>query len=33
VFLNLNPVSGEAEFSMKDPYYGDYVLEQLAKVL
>jgi hypothetical protein len=33
VFLNLNPVSGEAEFSIKDPDYGDYLLEQFAKVL
>jgi hypothetical protein len=33
VFLNLNPVLGKAEFSIKDPGYGDYVLAQLAKVL
>ena len=33
VYLNLNPVSGEAEFSIKDSDYGDYLLEQFAKVL
>ena len=33
VFLNLNPVTGKAEFSIKDSDYGNYVLEQLAKVL
>ena len=33
VFLNANPVSGKAEFSIKDPDYGDQVLAELAKVL
>jgi hypothetical protein len=33
VYLNLNPISGEAEFAIKDPDYGDYVLAQLAKVM
>ena len=33
VFLNINPVMGKAEFSIKDSDYGNYVLEQLAKVL
>ena len=33
VFLNLNPVLGKAELSIKDSGYGDYVVGQLAKVL
>ena len=33
VFLNLNPVLGKGEFSMKDSDYGDYVVTELAKVL
>lgn len=33
VFLNLNPVLGKAEFSIKDEEYGNYLLGQLAKVL
>lgn len=33
VFLNLNPVLGKGEFSIKDPEYGDKVLEELARVL
>jgi hypothetical protein len=33
VYLNLNPVLGRAEFSIKDSDYGDYVLGQLAQVL
>jgi hypothetical protein len=33
VFLNLNPVSGKGEFSIKDPDYGDYVISRLAQVL
>lgn len=33
VFLNLNPVSGKGEFSIKDPDYGDYVVDKLAQVL
>jgi len=33
VFFNFNPVLGKAEFSIKDPDYGDYVLRELAKVL
>jgi len=32
VFLNLNPVDAIAEFSMKDPKYGDAVVSELAKV-
>lgn len=33
VFLNINPVIGKEQFSIKDPDYGDLVLAQLAKVL
>ena len=33
VFLNLNPVLGKGQFSIKDPDYGDIVLRQLASVL
>jgi hypothetical protein len=33
VLLNVNPVSHKAEFSIKDPAYGDIVLAELAKVL
>jgi hypothetical protein len=33
IFLNLNPVLGKAEFSIKDSDYGDYLLAQFAKVL
>lgn len=33
VFLNLNPVTHKAEFSIKDADYGDIVLAELAKVL
>jgi hypothetical protein len=33
VFLNFNGVAHQAEFSIKDPEYGDIVIEQLAKVL
>jgi hypothetical protein len=33
VFLNLNPVLGKGEFSIKDSDYGDYVVTELAKVL
>lgn len=33
VFLNLNPVIGKGEFTIKDPDYGDIVLAELAKVL
>jgi hypothetical protein len=33
VFFNLNPVLGKAEFSIKDPDYGDFVIGELAKVL
>jgi hypothetical protein len=32
-FLNLNPIAGKGEFSIKDEDYGDYVLNELAKVL
>lgn len=32
-FLHVNPVLGKAEFSVKDPDYADYVLQELAKVL
>jgi len=32
-FLNFNPIMKKGQFSMKDPDYGDEVLEQLAKVL
>jgi len=33
VFLNINPVIGKGQFSIKDAEYGDLVLAQLAKVL
>jgi hypothetical protein len=33
VYLNLNPKSGKAEFSLKDPDYGDYLLQHFAEVL
>jgi hypothetical protein len=33
VFLNLDPALGKGEFSIKDPEYGDGVLQELAKVL
>jgi len=33
VFVNLNPHMGKAQFSIKDPDYGDDVLKELAKVL
>jgi hypothetical protein len=33
VFLNINAKIKKAQFSMKDPDYGDLVLDQLAKVL
>jgi hypothetical protein len=32
-FLDVNPVLGKAEFSVKDSDYADYVLRELAKVL
>jgi hypothetical protein len=32
-FLNLNPVLGKGEFSLKDPDYGDYLLREFARVL
>jgi len=33
VFLNLNPATNRAEFSIKDPDYSDIVLAELAKIL
>jgi hypothetical protein len=33
VFLNLNPLLGKGEFSLKDSDYGDYLLKQFAQVL
>lgn len=33
VFLNFNPVLHKGEFSIKDPEYGDDLLQELAKVL
>lgn len=33
VFLNIDPVSGKGEFSIKDSEYGDFVVAQLAKIL
>jgi hypothetical protein len=33
VFLNVNSVAHKAEFSIKDPAYGDIVLVELAKIL
>jgi|SRR5581483_163906 len=32
VFLNINPVDAVAEFSMKDPKYGNAIVSELAKV-
>ncbi len=32
VYLNVNPVIGEGEFTTKDPEYGEIVLRELAKV-
>jgi hypothetical protein len=32
-FLNFNPIMKKGQFSIKDPDYGDEILEQLAKVL
>jgi|HubBroStandDraft_5_1064220.scaffolds.fasta_scaffold159345_2 hypothetical protein len=33
VFLNLNPATNKAEFSIKDADYGDIVMAELAKVV
>jgi hypothetical protein len=33
VFLNLNPLLGKGEFSLKDSDYGDYLLKEFAQVL
>jgi hypothetical protein len=33
LFVNFNPAIGKGQFAMKDPEYGDIVLEQLASVL
>jgi hypothetical protein len=33
VYLNLNPILGKGEFSIKDSDYGDYLLKEFAKVL
>ena len=33
VYLNLNPMIGKGEFTIKDPDYGDIVISELAKVL
>lgn len=33
VFLSVNSVAHQAEFSIKDPVYGDIVLVELAKIL
>jgi hypothetical protein len=33
LFLNLNPTLGKGEFSLKDSGYGDYLMQELAKVL
>ena len=33
LYLNLNPVAGQGEFSIKDSDYGDYIVAELAKVL
>ena len=32
VYLNINPVIGQGEFTTKDPEYGAVVLRELAKV-
>jgi hypothetical protein len=33
VFLNFDPVAGKAQFSIKDPEYGESILAKLASVL
>jgi hypothetical protein len=33
LYLDINPVEGVGEFSMKDSQYGDYLLAAFAKVL
>jgi hypothetical protein len=33
VYLNFSPMLNKAEFSIKDPDYGDFVIAELAKVL
>jgi len=33
VFLNINPLLGKGEFSIKDADYGDFVVQELARVL
>lgn len=33
IYLNLNPKLNKAEFSIKDPDYGDYLLQHFAEVL
>jgi len=33
VYLNLNPAQNKGEFTIKDSDYGDFVVEQLARVL
>lgn len=33
VYLNLDPVSGVGEFSLKDPGYGNVVIQELSRVL
>ena len=33
VFLNINPLLGKGEFSTKDERYGDFVVQELGRVL
>jgi len=33
VFLNTNPLLGKGEFSTKDERYGDFVVQELGRVL
>jgi hypothetical protein len=32
VFLNINPLLGKGEFSMKDEHHGDFVVQELGGV-
>ena len=33
VFLNINPLLGKSEFPIKDEPYGDFVVQELGRVL
>ena len=32
-FLNMNPLLGKGEFPIKDEHYGDFVVQELGRVL